>query len=170
MIINKTNLIVFLVGMFLGLATGFFSGKAIYDTPIKEKIERDTVVRVDTVRHYLPAPKDSIRTKYITRYLQIHDTAYQFREVTKMIHDTVAVEIPITQKHYSAPEYDVYVSGFEPRVDSISVYQKTEYITEIITKAKQRSRWSIGVQAGYGYGFKSKQLEPYAGLGIGLIF
>ena len=170
MIITKTNLIVFLVGVFLGIATGFFTGKTIYDTPIKEKIERDTVVVTDTVKHYLPTPKDTIRTKYITRYLPVYNTDTVISTDYVTLHDTVQVQVPITQKHYNAKEYDAWISGFEPSLDSIKVYQQTQYITETITKARQRSRWSIGVQAGYGYGFRSKMLEPYAGIGVGLNF
>lgn len=161
MIINKTNLIVFLVGVFLGLATGFFTGKAIYDTPIDTKIERDTVVVTDTVKYYLPTPKDSIRTKYITRYLPVHDTAYQFREVTKMIHDTVAVQLPIMSKHYGDSTYDAWVSGFEPSLDSIKVYRKMQYVTTTIIKEKQRSPYSLDVNAGANYNIHNQTLAPY---------
>lgn len=162
MVITKTNLIVFLVGVFLGLATGFFTGKAIYDRPTETKIERDTVVVTDTVKHYLPTPKDSIRTKYITRYLPVVDTAYQFIEVNNMVHDTVAVAVPITSKHYNAPEYDAWVSGFEPNLDSISIYNKTEYITTTITRTKPPDKWELDVVGGIDYNTTQKNYTPYA--------
>lgn len=162
MVITKTNLIVFLVGVFLGLATGFFTGKAIYDRPIETKIERDTVVVTDTVKHYLPTPKDSIRTKYITRYLPVVDTAYQFIEVNNMVHDTVAVEVPITSKHYSGKNYDAYVSGFEPNLDSIFVYNETEYITTTITRTKPPDKWELDVVGGIDYNTTQKNYTPYA--------
>ena len=168
MVLNKTNLIVFLVGVFLGLAAGFFTGKAIYDRPINEKIERDTVVVTDTVKHYLPAPKDSIRTRYITRYLPVHDTIDHFVEVSNMVHDTVAVEVPITSKHYGTDEYDAWVSGYEPSLDSIYIYNETQYITETVTLSKPPNKFSIGLQGGYGYGFKSKTWEPYVGVGLSI--
>lgn len=167
MILNKTHLIVFCVGIFLGLCTGFFTGKAIYDKPLEVGIKRDTVTIHDTVPDYLPMPKDSAHIKYVTRWLPSKtDTITQWETLT--VHDSVAVEVPITSKHYGNNTYDAWISGYEPFLDSIKVYQKTEYITETITISKPPNRFSIGLQGGYGYGFKSKQLEPYVGIGIGI--
>jgi len=167
MILNKTHLIVFCVGIFLGLCTGFFTGKAIYDKPLEVGIKRDTVTIHDTIPDYLPMPKDSAHIKYVTRWLPSKtDTITQWETLT--VHDSVAVEVPITSKHYGNNTYDAWISGYEPFLDSIKVYQKTEYITETITISKPPNRFSIGLQGGYGYGFKSKQLEPYVGIGIGI--
>lgn len=167
MILNKTHLIVFCVGIFLGLCTGFFTGKAIYDKPLEVGIKRDTVTIHDTIPDYLPMPKDSAHIKYVTRWLPSKtDTITQWETLT--VHDSVAVEVPITSKHYGNNTYDAWISGYEPFLDSIKVYQKTEYITETVTINKPPNRFSIGLQGGYGYGFKSKQLEPYVGIGIGI--
>lgn len=167
MILNKTHLIVFCVGIFLGLCTGFFTGKAIYDKPLEVGIKRDTVTIHDTIPDYLPMPKDSAHIKYVTRWLPSKtDTITQWETLT--VHDSVAVEVPITSKHYGNNTYDAWISGYEPFLDSIKVYQKTEYITETVTISKPPNRFSIGLQGGYGYGFKSKQLEPYVGIGIGI--
>lgn len=168
MTLNKTHLIVFCVGAVLGLLCGFFSGKAVYDQPIKESVTRDTVRVVDTVPQYFPAPKDSVVTRYITRYLPVHSTDTVDRYVVERVTDTVAVEIPITSKHYNSDTYDAWVSGYEPSLDSIKVYQKTEYITETITRMKPPNRFSFGLQGGYGYGIRSKTWEPYVGVGIGI--
>lgn len=45
-----------------------------------------------------------------------------------------------------------------------------EIITKTITKRQKAKKWHIGVQAGYGYGFKSKQVEPYVGIGVSYTF
>lgn len=167
MTLNKTHLIVFCVGIFLGLCTGFFTGKAIYDKPLEVGIKRDTVTIHDTIPDYLPMPKDSAHIKYVTRWLPSKtDTITQWETLT--VHDSVAVEVPITSKHYGNNTYDAWISGYEPFLDSIKVYQKTEYITETVTISKPPNRFSIGLQGGYGYGFRSKQLEPYVGIGIGI--
>lgn len=166
MTLNKTHLIVFIVGAVLGLLTGFFSGKAIYDHPIKESVKRDTVTRVDTIFQYFPKPVEveKVRTEYkwLTRVENITDT------LTNIVHDSVLVEVPIESRHYRAKEYDAWVSGYMPSLDSINVYQKTEYITETVTISKPSNRFSIGIQGGYGYGFRSKIWEPYVGIGIGI--
>lgn len=166
MIINKTNLIIFCVGLFLGLCTGFFSSKAIYDRPIEESVKTDTVTIHDTVPDIAPVPKDSVRTRWITRWLPAkHDTITQWKTLTK--HDSVAVQVPITSKHYGNETYDAWVSGFEPNLDSIRVYQKTQYITETITRTvKDNKHFFLDVSGGAEYQFNSKQVVPFAELGL----
>lgn len=164
MILNKTNLIVFLVGVFLGLCTGFFTAKAIYDQPIEESVTRDTVIVYDTIPHYYPKPVDSATVKYVTKFFPVvkSDTINHFVEVSKMIHDTVAVEVPITTKHYRAMEYDAWVSGYEPSLDSIKVYQKTEVITATITKIKPPNKWELDIVGGIDYNTAQDKYTPFA--------
>jgi len=170
MILDKTHLIVFLVGAILGLLCGFFSGKAIYDRPITESVKRDTVRITDTIARYYPQAIDGTVVRYVTKFLPMvrRDTIDHVVKVSNMVHDTVAVEVPIESKHYHGKEYDAWVSGYEPSLDSIKVYKETQYITETVTKSKPPNRFTVGLQGGYGYGFKSKTWEPYVGLGIGI--
>jgi len=164
---DKLHLIVFIVGAVLGLLCGFFSGKAIYDRPITESVKRDTITIHDTIPDIAPIPKDSVRTRWVTRWLPAkHDTITQWKTLTK--YDSIAVQVPITSKHYGNDTYDAWVSGYEPSLDSIKVYKETQYITETVTKSKPPNRFTVGLQGGYGYGFKSKTWEPYVGLGIGI--
>lgn len=77
---------------------------------VKEITIVDTCVvyKTDTITRYKP--------KYITQ--RVVDTLY--------ITDTLF--LPITQKHYKEPNmYDVWVSGYEAKMDSIKTYNKTEY-------------------------------------------
>ena len=137
-------------------------------------IERDTVVVYDTVRHYLPTPKDSVVTKFVTRWLPVvksdtvlrngeifRENSVSFRE--NSVTDSVAVEIPIESKHYQSPEYDAWVSGFEPSLDSIKVYQRTEYITERVTASKPPNKWELDLVGGINYKVQEKKYTPYAG-------
>ena len=78
--------------------------------------------------------------------------------------DSIPVEIPIIQKRYESEDYLAYVSGYEPSLDSIFVFPKTTVIRERIYKPP--NKWHIGITGGYGYGFTSKQAEPYIGIGI----
>ena len=164
MTLNKTHLIVFLVGAVLGICTGFFSAKAIYDRPIVEGTKRDTVTLWDTIPHWYPKPVEVQRVRTEFKFLPMVKTSV--RTDTFTMHDSVLVEVPIESKHYNAPEYDAWVSGYMPSLDSINVYQRTEYITETITRHKPPNRFSLGIQAGYGYGFRSKVFEPYVGAGL----
>ena len=70
------------------------------------------------------------------------------------------VPIPITQNVYQGTNYTAYVSGFHQQLDSIEVREKV--ITNTIVK--KRSRWNVGISAGYG--ITPKGLSPYIGVGV----
>lgn len=78
--------------------------------------------------------------------------------------------------------YDASISGWSvdndsfPRLDSIrfdlkgyNIHDK-QVITKTIIKRQKQKKLHFGVQAGYGYGFKSKQFEPYVGIGVSYTF
>ena len=157
------------------VALVLLAGIGIYNhctrKPVIESVERDTVVVYDTIPHYYPTPKDSVRTKWVTRWLP-RDTSSRvdhFIEVNNMVDhlaDTskmIAVEVPITSKHYGSKDYDAWVSGYEPSLDSIKVYQRTEYITERITISKPPNRWELDLIGGLDYNTTRQDFTPYAG-------
>lgn len=170
MSIDKRKVMAAVIGCVLCLAVigliaiGFFIGKRVYDRPMDTDIQRDTIIVTDTIPQYFPQPVEVVKTKVDYKYL----TKVETNTDTLLMRDSVLVEVPIESKHYHANEYDAWVSGYEPSLDSIKVYQRTEYITERVTVSKPPNRFTIGLQGGYGYGFKSKQLEPYVGIGIGI--
>ena len=143
--------------------------------PVVEKVERDTVVVYDTIYHHYPKPVDSAVVRYVTKVLPVvkYDTIFRensasFRENSATDHfaDTskmMPVVIPITSKHYNTPEYDAWVSGYEPSLDSIKVYQRTEYITERVTISKPPNKWELDAMAGIDYNVTSQHYSPYAG-------
>ena len=158
---DKLPLIVFIVGAVLGLLCGFFSGKAIYDRPITESVKRDTITIHDTIPDIAPIPKDSVRTRWVTRWLPAkHDTITQWKTLTK--YDSIAVQVPITSKHYGNDTYDAWVSGYEPSLDSIKVYKETQYITETITKIKTPNKVGVDVIGGIDYNIEQKEYIPFA--------
>ena len=168
----------------LSFLLGFVTAR-MSRTDVQERIERDTTIYVDTIAYYKPVPKDSIVLKYVTRTLPVSrpNTGAMQKTDTFLAgnyaqnngenippqelsdeRDSVAVEIPITQKRYDGEDYSAYVSGYEPQLDSIFVFPKTTVIHE--RSYKPPNKWHIGITGGYGYGFKSKQAEPYIGIGI----
>ena len=146
------------------IAIGFYIGKAVYDRPMDTDIKRDTVTLWDTIPHWYPVPVETKPQKPQYKWLTRVETTTD----TLLMRDSVLVEVPIESKHYNSPEYDAWVSGYQPSLDSIRVYQKENYITERVTVSKPPNRFTLGLQGGYGYGFKSKQWEPYVGIGIGI--
>ena len=160
--ITKQDVISHVVPAIIGIIIGLCLVKCVSKPVDNIKIERDTVVVVDTAYYDRPVAKDSIRTKFVTRWLPAkHDTISN--TVTMWAHDTVAVEVPITSKHYGSGEYDAWVSGFEPSLDSIRVYQRTAYVTEVRTISKPPNKWELDIVGGIDYAFKTQQYRPYAG-------
>ena len=174
MTLDRAHAILASVFFAIGALCGFFLGKSMYQPTYGEKVERDTVLVHDTVPDIAPAPKDSVRTKWVTRWLP-RDTSSRvdhFIEANNMDHyaDTskmISVEVPITSKHYGSKDYDAWVSGYEPSLDSIKVYREKEIITETITKTNtKRKPWGLGFTVGYGYDFSSKTAAPFVGVGL----
>ena len=147
-------LFVFAVGL---VALGYQLAKHRYNKPYDTNVERDTVTVIDTIPHYYPKPVEVIKTKTDYRWLTRVETS------TDTLHDSVLVAVPITSKHYHGSDYDAYVSGYEPSLDSIKVYQKTEYITERVTISKPPNKWELDLVGGIDYNIKQQRYTPHAG-------
>lgn len=106
------------------------------------------------------------------------------REIHKVTHDTIKIVMNDTivrrdtiylereQRIYEDEEYKAFVSGFQPRLDSIYVYPKTIYETKVSTRKEWR-RFTYGVQVGIGVVMpfnSSPSFGGYVGVGIGYNF
>lgn len=144
-----SNIISFIVGLWLCLLITRCTGKAATEQPL-----RDTIV--DTIKVVKPIAVDSVVTRYKwVNVERVKDTTI-VNEVSEVVFDTIQVRLPIESKHYTSVNYDAWVSGYEPCLDSIRVYQR-----EVKTK---QSRWSIGLQGGLG--LTPKGVQPYIGVGV----
>ena len=155
---------------------------------------RDTIKTtfVDTIPYYKPVPKDSTVIKYVTATLpkaddkednfpnktvtELPESVQKFPESDKnlqdsvqnfgkIVHDSVNVVIPITQKVYDEDTYTAFVSGYNPSLDSLIFKMPREVVT--IKEYSKPKRWSVGVQVGYGVTLKgTPQFAPYVGIGV----
>lgn len=120
------------------------------DGEANSQVEVTTEIKYDTIPYYMPVPVDSYITHYeCVKLPAVRDTITDsliYKDT--LIHDSVNVVVPITQKIYKDSTYTAYVSGFHPELDSIKLYQKTTTITE------KPARWGVGLVGGYGYGTK----------------
>ncbi len=148
--------LLFLAVFFVGVGVGYVGfGRD------KEIVRADTVYRSDTVRW--PIVMDSVVTRYVTRRLAVTrvDTVRQCDTVRAV--DTAEVSLPIVQKVYRDTNYTAWVSGYEPRLDSISVRHRT--IIETRTE-RERGRWGVGLGVGLGVGSGG----PGVGVGFGVFY
>ena len=115
-------------------------------------IQRDTLVRIDTVKELYPV---SIREEIV-------DTIYVPIEKTILIKDTLYLSLPLEKKLYASSEYYAEVSGYRPNLDYIEVYPKTVYINERVTM--QPHRWQFSLDLGVDVG---KDYNPYIAPNLG---
>ena len=173
--------VVGLIGlMFL---SSYFGWRAGVSQGGKASFHSDTsyVTVVDTVTFYQPIPRDSVVVRYVTRVLKVAEPDYDASGTVaidtlcvetaenQLVGDSVLVKVPITQKVYSDSSYTAYVSGYETNLDSIFIRHKEVTMTIVKTETieqKKFRRWNVGIIGGYGYGFLSKQFEPFIGVGV----
>lgn len=126
-----------------------------------EPIRVDSIVRTETV--YVEVPVEKIK----------------YKEITKV--ESVYVEVPITQekipfeeKHYQDSIADIYISGFQPSLDSIHYHipKQTIYVDRTIEVPQTKKWWedrfvfTMGVYGGYG--LIHKQPDIFIGAGVGI--
>lgn len=104
---------------------------------VRTETKVNTVVQVETL--LISPPMAPLLTIRLTDTMRIGDTVV-YRE----------------QAYYEDSLYRAWVSGYRPKLDSIEIYPKT--VTYTITndiyhtiKVKDKRRWGLGLQAGYGY-------------------
>lgn len=122
-----------------------------------DTIWRDTVIEK-------PVPTESVQTGKVV-YIKVAVPQPQTQRDT--VHDSIEVALPVEQKRYDDSLYTAWVSGFRPALDSIWLHlpevQTTTTITHTIVKPSPR--FSIGIQAGSGYGIVNKQFDLFVGVG-----
>lgn len=148
--------------LFIGLALIAFG---LYH--IKPNEEPQQIV----VDHYIDRIKtDTVWIDHYDTLIYYHqDTVWENGEIV-IVEDTVEVPVPISNHLFDTilcqgdtikTEIKGFLSGYKPSLEQLSVH------TEIMQQRPnfKPSRWSIGVQLGYG--LTPKGFQPYLGLGIG---
>ena len=159
--------ILILVLLLIALALGFILGRGgTGGERVKERVKTEVVTKYDTIKDVAPEPVHDTTVKW----QEARVPKEHLRDLTKMTKgsDSVDVTLPITQRMYRDSNYTAWVSGYQPRLDSIHTYNKMVYTTRTIerTITKPPRKWGIGINAGYGYGINSKLFEPYIGVGV----
>lgn len=147
---------------------GSHHGRVMASSEIE--VQRDTITKIISVYKDFPEPAKTALTGYISvpSYKFITDTvlAVESREIT--VHDTTVVYLPRERKYYEENDgrLRLWVSGYEPRLDRWELDEQQTTITQTI--AERRSRWSLGLTAGYGAALSdgTVRMSPYIGIGV----
>lgn len=183
---NRMGMLV--AAAFAGFCLGAMLANHCYHFRGVTKMTVDTVVVRDTVRSVMPTEKDSKVVGTVALPL-VPSTLREGRDVGKLtdgksvsgvsddaakdarnrgkigVSDTVWATVPRTQKRYEDSTYTAWVSGYEPRLDSIEVYRRTVFMTKTET-ATSRKRLSLGLTGGFGYGVITRKPDVWLGVGV----
>lgn len=190
------NFLVLLCTFIVGIVCGLLTRCGEQDVGVTDVVRTDTIVKFDTVCIVEPVATDSVVIRYQTRWLPVADNPDTYVSgtvadepysnshdtvdigVDSLVNDVVAnnmppdsarVIVPFTQKTYETDEYKAWVSGYEPELDSINIYRRTETVTNTLYLDKKRRRW--GVMVGIGAGMTHKgEVTPMVGVMIGYKF
>lgn len=136
------------VGLIATFAAGWFCHKPA--SVLSTELQIDTLLIHDTVA--IRSPRVVTERALPPRTIVIPGDT---------IHDTIL--LPAVSRHYSSGQYDAYISGIDPRLDSLFIHTPSTIITRTVTQPA-RSRWHLGVSAGAAV--TPKGLQPYVGVGI----
>lgn len=172
----KSNTLIFISLAICFIILGFFylDRSGYFDTR-KEVIKTDTVFtrKTDTlwkdtmIFEKEIVPKYIIKKKVDTVYTNEGDTLNLITEAKRFDKRFIS--------NKDTADLQIYTTGIETSLDSLKMRLKkhTDVITNTVevTKYIQKKktfwdRWHVGLQGGYGYTFKTKDLQPYVGVGI----
>ena len=171
---NSNTLIFISIAICFIILGFFYLDRSGYFDPMKEVIKTDTVftTKTDTLWKDTTIVEKEIVPKYIIK--KNVDTVYTKKgDTLNLITEAKRFDKRLISNKDTA-DVQVYTSGIETSLDSLKMRLKTH--TDVITNTvevtkyiqKKKTFWNrfhIGVQAGYGYGFNYKGLEPYVGIG-----
>ena len=171
---NSNTLIFISIAICFIILGFFYLDRSGYFDPMKEVIKTDTVftTKTDTLWKDTTIVENEIVPKYIVK--KNVDTVYTKKgDTLNLITESKRFDKRLISNKDTA-YVQVYTSGIETSLDSLKMRLKTH--TDVITNTvevtkyiqKKKTFWNrfhIGVQAGYGYGFNYKGLEPYVGIG-----
>ena len=141
------------------LAVTFFVGFRIGrgDAP-EVQYQTDTLMVRDTITIEKPVVEERILLQEV--FLPVRDTI--------IVRDTIYAVFQKEQVIWRDSLSAVYASGVMPEVDSVKHFTSEKIVREKeVIEIKKRSRWSIGIQAGYGIGLSGDvRMTPYVGIGV----
>lgn len=127
----------------------------------------DTLWKDTTIIEKEFVPKTIVKIKTDTLFKANGDTIQLITESKRFDKSIVSDK--------DTADVEIYTSGINTSLDSLKMHLKTHTdvitntveVTKYIQKKKTFwDRWHVGLQGGYGYTFKTKDLQPYVGVGI----
>jgi hypothetical protein len=155
------------VSLLIGLAVGVVGGRWLW--PADPIIDRQVV----TVYYEKPQSGPSTYHSVTVRvpnlvFAPVDTVTVTETKIVKVGPDSTELRVAVETRPYSGPDWSAQVSGpaigdLHPQLDWMKVNQQTQ----VVQGPLRKTRWGIGVQAGYGAVLKQDvRLYPYIGVGV----
>lgn len=163
---DKKSLYIFLIGLFFAVFCYLCFSIGQSHPKFENKIEmvRDTLTIRDTITNEKPVEKIRWKERDKLVYVPITDTLIIYQN------DTTYIAMQEEKVEYEEEEYRVIISGIYPKLEEISVYPKTVYITETQKQTNILIKhWNFNITAGpiLMYDFGDKKIRGGAGIVFG---
>lgn len=161
------NAIKSIAALLIGLLAGVAGGRWLW--PAEPIIDRQVV----TVYYEKPQSGPSTYHSVTVRipnlvFAPVDTVTVTETKIVKVGPDSTELQVAVETRPYAGPDWSAQVSGptvgsLRPQLDWMQVTQQTPVVKGPIHK----TRWGIGVQAGYGAVLKQDvKLYPYIGVGV----
>lgn len=159
------GLIIVCVLLFICFGVGYNRGKKSVD------IQTDTVKIEKVITEYKPVYKGEamLSTQKIKVPLyaifpeqnndEKIDSLYHIIDSLKLASDSLEVELQRVQRYYKTDNYEAWISGIEPELDSIKVKQQITYVTNTQVVESDKFYLNVGLNTA-GLFNKSYTMTP----------
>lgn len=160
-----TYIIVITVSVVVGIGIGMFNLKRRLLKGDNIQSDTTTVIVYDTVRVKIPEPA-SARSVGIEVYpvVQVPILLYHSDTITKPYFVDNDLVIPISQRYYKDNRYEAWISGYNPRLDSLLILTPTKTVTiENTRENTARNQLYLSAQLNYIHPFPAMSIGVQAG-------
>lgn len=138
---------ILLVGIIIGIVCSIVV-RSHLTNPIRKVItDTTTVIKYDTIR--IAEPDSDVEIPLTIKVYPIAQVPTLLAVVDTMKIPYIVngeLIIPLSQKYYRSPQYQAWVSGYNPKLDSIIVSSIT-YNHAITQTINYQSRWELSLEA-----------------------
>ena len=122
------------------LIVGYILGRSRKGENDTILVQRDTTFVRDTIVIEKPS---EVRKEYVAEKIlvPVRDTVW--------LHDTLFVQLPMQKKFYREEDYYAEVSGYNPSLDYLEIYNKTVYVTKTEREKEKRNYLAVGMDASW---------------------
>lgn len=134
----------------IGAAIGMLLCRRYHVKRNFEEVQRDTVVRYDTVRYSRIDLSSKTQKLNVPKVSTSEFVIMPEKSVSIVYRDSIRY-VTLPRQHYFTETGDVQIwhSGIDSRIDSLNVMRQTQQITETVRIKEKKNHLSLGIEANY---------------------